>query len=93
METKLKELEREKRVNAAKRNLMLAESKVKLNEQKVKEFAQNNDVSQVHEAAAYRMLRIELDHAERDLEVAKKQVITAEVDPDDLDEILEYMFI
>ena len=89
----LKEVEREKRVNDAKRNLTLAESKVKLHEQKVTEFEKNNDVSQVHEAAELRMLRIELDHAERDLEAAKNAVITAEVDPEDIEKIFEYLSV
>ena len=91
MENYLKEVEREKRVSEAQRNALLAESRVLNCKQEVMNFKQNNDVSRVHEAATFRLLCIELDRAERDLEVAQKAVLTAEVDPKDIDGIFEYM--
>ena len=59
--TKLKEIEREKRVNDAFRNVRLAESKVAMRERQVKEIEQNYDVSDVHVAAL-------LQNAKRDLQ-------------------------
>ena len=92
METKLKEIEREKRVNAAKRNLMLAESKVELHRKKVSEVAKKGDVTNdVHLAAEYRMECIYLQNAELDLSEAKEALIEADSDPDELDKVMKLL--
>jgi len=89
--TELKEVEREKRVNEAQRNLRLAEAKVALCEKKVKEIEQNEDAESVHGAANLRMVSIKLDHAKADLEDAKQALIEAEIDPETLDKVMELL--
>jgi len=88
---KLKEIEREKRVNDAQRNVRLAECRVELLMQKVSQIEQGEDMEDVHVIAKHGFAKIELKQAERDLREAKEAVIAAEADPDELDKIMKIL--
>jgi coenzyme F420-reducing hydrogenase alpha subunit len=91
--TQLKELEREKRVNDAQRNLRLAESKVESLKQKAESIKQRYDTTDVHVSAFLRDTLSELDRAESDVIDAKKDVTNADADPDVLNAAIEKMNI
>lgn len=91
--TKLKEIEREKRVNDAFRNVRLAESKVAMRERQVKEIEQNYDVSDVHVAALLQNAKRDLRAAQTDNRQAIEILRAAEADDEVIDGAIERMCI
>lgn len=91
--TRLKEIEREKRVNDALRNVRLAESKVAMRERQVKEIEQSHDVSDVHVAAWLQNAKRDLRAAQTDQRQAIDILRSAEADDEEIDEAIERMSI
>jgi hypothetical protein len=91
-DNKIKRNRARKKVNEAQRNVRLSEAKVQLHRQKIEEIEQK-DVTEVHTAAALRTTKIELNHAEKDLQEARETLINAEADPDVIDKAIERMLI
>ena len=86
-----KEIEREKRVKDAQRNLRLAECKVEAYENAIKEIMQKEDIQDVHVAARLSKTRINCGRAYSDLKEAQELLDSAEADYTVIKEAVEKM--